>query len=121
MALSVPDVPDLPRDVDGPVFEAPWQAEIFAMAVRLNERGVFTWAEWAACLGEERARAAATGAPDTNETYYRGWLAALERILIEKNATSTVELAERKAAWDRAAKATPHGKPILLAIVGSNC
>ena len=121
MVVSVPDIPGLPRDADGPVFEAPWQAQIFAMAVRLNEQGVFSWGEWAARFGEERARAVAEGAPDTNETYYRGWLDALERMVVEKGATSPAELAERKAAWDRAAKATPHGKPIVLGAERAKC
>ncbi len=121
MTVSVPDIPGLPRDPEGPVFEAPWQAQIFAMAVRLNERGVFTWPEWVARFGAERARAVAMGAPDTNETYYLGWLDALERLVVEKGATSPAELAERKAAWDRAAKATPHGKPIQLGAENAKC
>lgn len=121
MTAMVPNIPGLPRDGEGPVFDAPWQAQVFAMAVKLNERGVFTWPEWAARFGEERAHAVATGAPDTNETYYLGWLAALERIAIEKGATSVGELVDRKHAWDRAAKATPHGKPIVLGADTTKC
>ena len=39
--------PGLPRNSDGPVFTAPWQAQAFAMTLALHERGVFTWPEWA--------------------------------------------------------------------------
>ena len=46
----------LPRDADGPVFAEPWEAQAFAMAVKLNEVGVFGWAEWAEALGAELKR-----------------------------------------------------------------
>src|SRR5258708_32672850 len=69
-------VAGIPRDRDGPVFREPWEAQAFAMAVALHERGVFSWSEWAAVLGEEIKRAQAAGDPDTGETYYRHWLPA---------------------------------------------
>ena len=64
-------VPGLPRDEGGPVFREPWEAQAFALAVALNERGLFTWSEWAAALGEEIKRAQAAGDPDLGNTYYR--------------------------------------------------
>ena len=39
--------------MDEPVFAEPWQASAFAMTVALNERGLFTWSEWAETLGAE--------------------------------------------------------------------
>ncbi len=107
-------VPSIPRDDDGPVFSAPWEAQAFALAVELHAKGVFTWPEWAEALGAEIARARAAGDPDTGETYYHHWLAALERLVAEKGVTSKAELGDRKDAWDRAARATPHGEPIRL-------
>ena len=83
------------------------------MALALHERGVFTWEEWAAALGEEIKRAQAAGDPDTGETYYRHWLAALERMVAER-ALPTRELARYRDAWDHAAERTPHGTPIEL-------
>src|SRR5262249_894852 len=73
-------VPSIPRDDDGPVFRAPWEAQAFAMALALHERGLFSWPEWAAMLAAEIKRAQAAGDPDTGETYYLHWLAALERM-----------------------------------------
>ena len=107
-------VPSLPRDANGPVFRAPWEAHAFAMALALHEKGVFTWNEWAATLGDEIKKAQAAGDPDTGDTYYRHWLATLERIVAEKGVASTRILAQYHDAWERAAQRTPHGMPIEL-------
>jgi nitrile hydratase accessory protein len=107
-------IPALPRDAEGPVFREPWEAQAFAMALALFERGLFTWPEWAAVLAREINRAQAAGDPDTGETYYRHWLAALERIVAEKGVTDAAALARSRDAWDRAADRTPHGTPIVL-------
>jgi len=108
------EVPSIPRDADGPVFQEPWQAQAFAMALALHERGVFTWPEWAATLGDEIKRAQAAGDPDTGETYYMHWLAALERLVAEKGVASRETLHRYRDAWDHACDRTPHGKPIEL-------
>src|SRR3954449_4513290 len=111
-ALST--LPSLPRDADGPVFRAPWEAQAFALAVQLQERGLFTWEEWAQALGAEISAAQKSGDADLGNTYYRHWLSALERLVIAKGAASQTGLHETKDAGDRAAKATPHGQPIVL-------
>ena len=107
-------VPEIPRDEEGPVFREPWEAQAFALTLKLRERGLFTWGEWAQTLGDEIKRAQAAGDPDTGETYYRHWLAALERIVTEKGATDRVTLSRYYDAWDHAADRTPHGVPIEL-------
>src|SRR6187455_2931541 len=84
----------IPRDTNGPVFRAPWEAHAFAMALALHEKGLFAWTEWSAMLGEEIKKAQAAGDPDTGETYYRHWLATLERMVAAKGATSAQALAE---------------------------
>ena len=107
-------VPSIPRDAEGPVFREPWEAQAFAMALALHQRGLFTWQEWAATLGEEIRRAQASGDPDTGETYYRHWLNALERLVAAKGVTDNATLARYRDAWDHAAERTPHGTPIEL-------
>jgi nitrile hydratase accessory protein len=117
--LSLPDLlealPKIPRNADGPVFREPWEAQAFAMAVQLHARGVFTWTEWADALAAEIRAAQQTGDADTGDTYYRHWLAALERLVAAKAVVSASELELRRDQWDRAARATPHGHPIDLA------
>jgi nitrile hydratase accessory protein len=110
-----PELPALPRDEAGaPVFREPWEAQAFAMAVRLHEAGHFTWPEWAERLSAEITRAQAAGDPDRGDTYYRHWLAALEGLVAEKGLVGAHELNRRKAEWEDAARSTPHGKPIEL-------
>jgi nitrile hydratase accessory protein len=111
-ALS--EVRTIPRDEEGPVFREPWEAQAFAMTLKLQERGLFTWGEWAQTLGDEIKRAQAAGDPDTGATYYRHWLAALERIVAEKGVTDRATLTRYYDAWDHAADRTPHGVPIEL-------
>jgi nitrile hydratase accessory protein len=107
-------LPDLPQDAEGMVFREPWEAQAFAMALTLFDRGVFTWSEWAAMLADEIRRAQAGGDPDTGETYYWHWLATLERMVAEKGVASTETLHRYRDAWDHAADRTPHGQPIAL-------
>jgi nitrile hydratase accessory protein len=106
--------PGIPSDANGPVFREPWEAQAFAMTLALQERGVFTWPEWSAALGDEIKRAQAGGDPDTGETYYCHWTAALERLIAEKGVANRETLTRYRDAWDHAADRTPHGQPIEL-------
>jgi nitrile hydratase accessory protein len=108
------EVPDIPHDTDGPVFREPWEAQAFAITLALHECGLFTWAEWAATLAAEIKSAQAAGDPDTGETYYLHWLAALERIVADKDVTTADTLHRYRDAWDHACDRTPHGQPIEL-------
>ena len=105
--MKLSDSANLPKDVDGPVFAEPWEAQAFAMAVKLNEAQVFGWTEWAETLGAELRKA-------PERPYYESWLAALEKIVEAKGVMTAPERLSRIDAWDRAAKATPHGQPIDL-------
>jgi nitrile hydratase accessory protein len=129
--LSIDDLPALPRDKygpvfnqsweakafrdkDGPVFNQPWEAKAFALAVRLSEASCFTWPEWVRIFSQEVKAAQERGDPDLG-TYYQHWLNALERICAEKGLVGREDMRRRKAAWRRAYLNTPHGQPIDLA------
>jgi nitrile hydratase accessory protein len=107
-------LPKIPRDDEGPVFRAPWEAQAFAMGVMLHERGHFTWTEWAGRLADEIAAAAARGETDDGRRYYHYWLAALEKLVADKRIVLADELRSRRDAWEEAARNTPHGQPIVL-------
>jgi nitrile hydratase accessory protein len=99
-------VTSFPPADDGLAFDAPWEAQAFALAVSLHERGLFTWPEFSAALGSELQHG--------GESYYAAWLAALERLVADKRLTDAATLARYADAWGRAAERTPHGTPIEL-------
>jgi len=107
-------LPTLPRDAGGPVFAEPWEAQAFALAVKLSEQGHFTWKEWASTLADELKAAANRGEPDDGSRYYHHWLAALERLATAKGLTDSAAMLARKEAWADAYRHTPHGKPVEL-------
>ena len=107
-------LPGFPSDSEGPVFKEPWEAKAFAMALRLHERGLFTWPEWADALSYEIRAAQGAGDDDRGHNYYHHWLGALEAIAARKGAVYTPELARYGRAWANAARRTPHGSPIEL-------
>ena len=111
---ALAQLPDLPRNGDGPVFAEPWQASAFALAVSLSRQGIFTWKEWAAALGAELRRSAARGEPDDGSRYYHCWLTALEGLVVEKGLSPAAELHGCKEAWAEAYRRTPHGRPVEL-------
>jgi nitrile hydratase accessory protein len=108
------DLRRLPRDEGVPVFAEPWQAQAFALAVKLSEQGHFTWKEWVAALANELQAAARCGEPDDGSRYYEHWLAALESLVTAKGLADPIALRTRKEAWATAYRNTPHGQPVEL-------
>ena len=100
-------------------FDAPWHAEVFALAVHLNEGGYFDWPEWAGRFGENLAAAktAKIGVVeglDGSDDYYQIWLQTLIELMQEKGLVDAKMLASIKAQWREAYLTTPHGKPVHL-------
>ena len=98
------------------MFAEPWEAQAFALAVKLSEQGHFTWKEWAAALAAELKAASDRGEPDDGSRYYHHWLAALEGLVTSRGLADRTALLERKQAWEDAYRHTPHGKPVELSI-----
>ncbi len=99
----------MPASAEHP-FEQPWQAQLFALTVALNEAGHFGWPDWAERFSERRAEALRADASD----YFDHWLDVFEGYLGELGLAEEAELAEMTAAWRRAADATPHGVVLSL-------
>ena len=96
------------------MFAEPWEAQAFALAVRLSAEGYFTWKEWSAALADELKAAVDRGEPDDGSRYYHHWLAALERLVTAKGLADPRALLARKEAWADAYRRTPHGTPVEL-------
>ncbi len=111
---SLPTMPPPPQDGDGPVFHAPWEAQVFALTLDLYAKGHFTWPEWVEFLSAEIAAAKVRGEADRGDTYYWYWLTALEKIVAAKGLTSSEDLAIRKAEWQAADRERGFGEPPVL-------
>jgi nitrile hydratase accessory protein len=107
-------IPARTRTGERPEFAEPWEAEAFALAVKLSEQGYFTWKEWAATLAEEFKAATDRGEIDDGSRYYHYWLAALEKLVTAKGLTDQEAMEKCKEAWKAAYRHTPHGQPVQL-------
>ena len=88
-------------------FHEPWQAQLFALTVAMNERGHFTWTEWTEVFGPRVQNA-------SEEVYWEIWAGALETLLEARGVAAPGALDLLKQEWQDAARATPHGEPIVL-------
>jgi nitrile hydratase accessory protein len=83
----------IPRRNGEPVFNEPWESRIFGAAVVLCERGLFQWDEFRERLIAEITSAdAAHDASAASSSYYERFLAALERLLVDKGICATDEI-----------------------------
>jgi nitrile hydratase accessory protein len=112
---AIHDLKGFPQGEEGPVFDEPWQAHAFALAVRLSEAGGFSWAEWTAFLSQEIRAAQEAGDPDLGFSYYHHWLSALERLCEAKGLVKSADRKIRQEQWREAYLHTPHGRPVELA------
>ena len=82
------------------------------MTVHLHQRGLFTWAEWADTLSAELHR---PGRAEDASDYFDCWVAALSNLLVARGVADAADILALQRSWQRAAEATPHGEPIVLA------
>jgi nitrile hydratase accessory protein len=87
-------------------FREPWEAQAFALAVELSDKGVFEWRQFSLALGGEIKAAQAQG---RDEPYYALWLAALEKLLAGKGVVSAVVVDAREASM-KVMAAQAHGR-----------
>ena len=83
-------------DEDDPVFREPWEARAFALAIALQQQGVFSRIEWAEQLGRTINRAQAEGDQDLGDTYYQHWLSCLEALTLAKGLVTQKDLTAGK-------------------------
>jgi nitrile hydratase accessory protein len=89
----------LPRQNGELVFNAPWESRAFGMAVALYEQGRYQrWDEFRERLiAEIAAWERRHREQEEPWNYYERWLAALERLLVEKGLLSQEEIELRTA------------------------
>ena len=107
-------LPAQPKDESGPIFNAPWEAQAFALVLALHKAGQFSWSEWTKYLSEEIKLAQKTGDLEFGNTYYQYWLRALEKIILAKALTTNTDIMHKTEQWRLAYLNTPHGHPIDL-------
>jgi len=96
-----------------PTFQAPWQAQAFAMVVALRRSGQLGGQEWATIFGREIGSHPEDGAC-RDEQYYLDLIAALESLVTQRGMTDAESLERYRRGWEKAIRRTPHGKPIKL-------
>lgn len=94
-----------------PPFDEPWQAQSYAMAQVLIERGTISASAWADTFGAAIRARLASGAEDTTTTYFAAIADALATVLTLESS----EIDQKVEDWREAFESTPHGKPVLLA------
>ncbi len=98
-----------------PVFEAPWHAQLFALTIHLNEKGVFNWPDWTVAFGATLADHRLSSDLNGGDDYFSAWLATLERLLNANQMASGEAVETMRRAWEQAYLSTPHGAPVKLA------
>lgn len=95
-------------------FDEPWQAQLFALTVALNEAGHFAWRDWTDAFAATLKRHGAERALDGGADYYAAWLETLESLLAARGLAARDEAETVRAAWEAAYLTTPHGSPVRL-------
>jgi nitrile hydratase accessory protein len=86
----------LPRQNGEILFETPWEARAFGMAVALNENGAYIWRDFSQGLAAETAAAERQGIASS---YYERWLETLEKLIVTKGLIAPQELDQRTAEY----------------------
>ena len=84
----------LPRENGELVFQAPWEARAFGLAVALNQQDLYKWREFSAELAATIAAAEPNNDP---ANYYARWIASLEELVIAKGLIRREQLDARTA------------------------
>lgn len=108
MLPPLSDIAAPPRDDEGPVFAAPWEAHAFALVVRLFEQGHYSWPEWVKYLSAEIAASKDAADPAAAPAYYEQWLAAAEKLVVAKGLTTPDDLRRRKQELATASPSHDH-------------
>ena len=77
------------------VFQEPWEGRAFGLAVAMRDQGLFPWEAFRQRLIGAIAEADRGPAGEDRPGYYENWLAALERLLVERGLVTPAEIENR--------------------------
>jgi nitrile hydratase accessory protein len=97
---ELPEQAAVPRRNGEPVFDAPWQSRAFGMVATLHAQGAFPWSAFKERLIEEISRAGSRG-DDSGASYYERWVAAFERLLVDRELLTEQGLTDRSQEFLR--------------------
>jgi nitrile hydratase accessory protein len=81
----------LPRSNGEIVFDQPWEARAFSLAVALCEAGRYEWNGFRDRLID----AVGEAGPDDGSGYYAAWMAALESVVVDRGLLDRSEIVNR--------------------------
>lgn len=115
---QLPEAEAIPRRSGELAFAEPWELRALGMVVGLHRSGLFPWDEFQHLLVATIREWELTPVEDREEwSYYRNWLRALERLLVEHELTSLDEIAQRAARCvEEAAHTRSHLTAGLLSV-----
>lgn len=102
------------KDLDGPIFDKPWQAQAFSLIVNLNKARLFEWKDWVEAFSTEIKADPALSDESVNDAYYRQWVAAMEKMVASLGLVADGDISLRAQEWHKAYLNTPHGQPVSL-------
>lgn len=86
----------IPLRGDEPVFDEPWQARAFGLVLSLCDDGTISWEVFQRQLVEEiDSSGGDSNEESANHVYYEHWLRALEKVLVDSDVLSDLELLGR--------------------------
>ncbi|MEH6639341.1 MAG: nitrile hydratase accessory protein [Porticoccaceae bacterium] len=94
--LPFKTLPCSKTEAEGIVFNEPWEARAFGLAIALNQNGLFEWKDWVERFNQQIQLAQAQGDPDLGNTYYNHWLLTLEGVLLDNDLLSLEEIKSRE-------------------------
>ena len=113
-AIQEEALPPLPRKRGEPVFQDSWEAEAYAMGNILVKSGLVSCRQWMDLMADAIQKAQAAGDPDTGDTYYHHWCAALESLCFQRGLISPEAYQDLLVLWAQAIANTPHGVSLSI-------
>lgn len=118
LLAELPEAGAIPRKGSELAFASPWELRALSIAVGLHREGGFAWQEFQQALVATIQEWEGTPSAEREEwSYYRHWVRALERLMVERGIAKRDEIDGKQAECVKATEETRHHqKAGLLAV-----